>query len=295
MIFPAKILIANDEVRTDRDTQFLCITDIGNAMQPGGGTDYVKNWLRTLDTIDFIEEWELANNPNFKGVEFDPFKQKAGRNKFRISAGELIEAGATGMMVKKGRSGGTYCNIDWTIHFTHWLSPKFYVQTIRTYRELIHQLYGPEAITQRLSRELVAENYGLITQANDQRKIPRQPSLMTSNTKAGGNKRQGVINHLNQADADILNLAVWGMTAKVWRTKFPDLARNKNMRDYATVVELKVVNTLQVIMRQLQEDQYTGEEKLDRLRIKAEEMIRFYCKTDAQEQRLKEHRQKRGW
>ena len=294
MSVPSKILIDDAEVRVDRETQFICLTDIGNAMDSGGGTDFVKNWLRTADTIDFIEEWERANNPNFKGVEFDPFKMQAGRNRFRVSAGEIIEAGATGMIVKKGRYGGTYCNIDWTIHFTHWLSPKFYVQTIKAYRELTRQAYGPEALYQRFSRELVAENYGLITQANSQRKIPRQPNLLTAGTKSG-NSREQIINHLSQVDADIVNLAMWGLTAKQWRTRFPKLAKTKNMRDYATDTELKVLNVLQIIMRQLQEDQYTGEEKLHRLTEKAEEMKQFYCKTPQQVEQLKAHREKRGW
>lgn len=294
MSVPSKILIDDAEVRVDRETQFICLTDIGNAMDNGGGTDFVKNWLRTADTIDFIEEWERANNPSFKGVEFDPFKMQAGTNRFRVSAGEIIEAGATGMIVKKGRYGGTYCNIDWTIHFTHWLSPKFYVQTIKAYRELTRQAYGPEALYQRFSRELVAENYGLITQANSQRKIPQQPNLLTSSKKSGNPKEQ-VINHLSQVDADIVNLAMWGLTAKQWRTKFPKLSRSKNMRDYATDIELKVLNVLQIIMRQLQEDQYTREEKLHRLYEKAEEMVQFYCKTPEQLEHLRTHRKKRGW
>ena len=295
MTFPSKFLIDDTEVRVDRDTQFICITDIGNAMEPGGGTDFVKNWLRVLDTIDFIEEWEKLNNPDFKGVEFDPFKNRAGRNSFRVSAGELVQAGATGMLVKKGRYGGTFCNIDWTIHFTQWLHPRFYVRTMKEYRELSRRAYGKDALYQRFSRELAAENYGLITQANSQRKIPRQPLPMTEGHKPG-DKRAQLLRHLNQQDADILNLALWELTAQQWRTKFPKLSRGgRNMRDYATPEELKVLNTLQIIMRQLQEDQYTGAEKLDRLRDKATEMMQFYCKTPERLEELKLHRRKRGW
>ncbi len=291
---PSTILIDHTEVRVDRDTQFICLTDIGNAMEGGGGTDYVKNWLRTADTLDFMKEWELANNPHFKGVEFDPFKMQAGHNRFRVSAGEIIEAGATGMIVKKGRYGGTYCNIDWTIHFTHWLSPKFYVHTVKAYRELTRQAYGPDALYHRFSRELVAENYKLITQANSQRKIPRDPHPMTSGVKSA-EKREQVVVHLNQVDADVINLAMWGLTAKQWRAKFPELARQNNMRDFATPIELKVVNVLQIIMRHLQEDQYSGEEKLHRLSEKANEMVDFYCKNPEHMMELEAHRKKRGW
>ena len=290
----SNITIADTKIRMDKDTGFICVTDIGNAKDPGGGADHVGNWLRNANTIDFIEAWEMRHNPSFNSVEFDGVKRRAGRNAFRVSVSELKEAGTTGILAKQGRYGGTYCAIDWSIHFANWLDPHFYVETIDIFRKMNDRLYGREDLYQRFNRELVAENYGLITQANSQRKIPRQPNLLTSGTKSG-NSREKIINHLSQVDADIVNLAMWGLTAKQWRTKFPKHARKKNMRDYATEVELKVLNVLQIIMRQLQEDQYTGEEKLHRLTEKADEMMQFYCKTPQHVQQLKDLRKKRGW
>ncbi len=159
----------------DKATGFICVTDIGNAKDSGGGADHVGNWLRKANTIDFIEAWEMRHNPDFNDVEFDGVKRRAGRNAFRISAAELEKLGTSGILAKQGRYGGTYCANDWTIHFANWLDPHFYVETIDIFRKLSDRLYGREALYVRFSRELVAENYGLITEANEKRKIPRQP------------------------------------------------------------------------------------------------------------------------
>ena len=289
------LIIANSKIRMDKDTGFICVTDIGNAKDAGGGATHVANWLRNANTIDFIEAWEMRHNPDFNYVEFDIVKRRAGRNAFRVSAAELAEASASGILAKQGRYGGTYCAIDWTIHFANWLDPHFYVETIDTFRKLTDRLNGREELYKRFSRELAAENYGLITEANDKRKIPRQPPPLTEGRKVG-DKKTMLIRHLNQVDADIINLALWGLTASQWRTAFPEAAKGgKNLRDYATEVELKMVNALQITMRHLQEDQYNSEEKLDRLTIKADELTKFYCKTPAALLRLKRFREKRGW
>ena len=290
------IQIADSKIRVDKTTGFICLTDIGNAKDEGGGTDFVKNWLRSANTIAFIIAWEARHSVSFKRVDFDPFKQGAGTNSFRVSAGELIEAGATGIITKKGRYGGTYCTMDWTIHFANWLDPEFYVETIHAFRKLSEQFYGRDALYQRFSREIVAGNYGLITQGNAKRKIPRQPHALTSTTK-GGDKKSMVKRRMNQVDADIINLAIWKTTASDWRSRFPKAAAGgKNLRDHATQVELHVINALQILMRHLQEDNYTAEEKLDRLSNKAIELTTFYCNNNDEE--ATKHfaeKSKRGW
>lgn len=291
----SNIIIGESKIRVDKATGFICVTDIGNAKDPGGGGDHVGNWLRNANTIDFIEAWEKTHNPGFNSVEFDGVKSRAGRNAFRIGAAELSELGVSGIIAKRGRYGGTYCTMDWTIHFANWLDPYFYVNTIDAFRKMSVRFHGKAELYQRFSREIAAENYGLITQANSKRKIPRAPDTQTS-SKKGGNTKALVQRRLNQVDADIINLAIWDMTASQWRAKFPNKIKGgKNLRDYATPVELKVLNTLQIIMRQLQEDQYTSEEKLSRLKSKATEMITFYCKLPEAVEELKHHREKRGW
>ena len=292
----SKITIADNLIRVDKETGFICVTDIANAGdEDGNGTPHIANWLRNADTVEFIEAWEVKHNPGFNYVDFDIVKRKAGRNRSRVSTSDLTEAGCTGIFATQGRYGGTYCTMDWTIHFTHWFNPYVYVETIDAFRKMSERFHGKESLYKRFTREIVAENYGLITQANANRKIPRGPHPQTSNKK-GGDTKVLVERHMNQVDADIINLAIWGMTASQWRVKFPKMMKGgKNLRDYATPVELKVLNTLQIIMRHLQEDQYTSEEKVARLKVKAEEMIAFYCKLPETIQELKHYREKRGW
>jgi hypothetical protein len=184
------ITIANSKIRVDKDTGFICVTDIGNAKDPGGGATHVANWLRNANTIGFIEAWELRHNPDFKYAEFDRVKKSAGRNAFRIGAAQLAEAGTSGILAKQGRYGGTYCAIDWSIHFANWLDPHFYVETIDTFRKLSDRLHGREELYERFDRELVAEDYGLHTQANSQPKSPGQPNLMSSGVKSGDQREE---------------------------------------------------------------------------------------------------------
>ena len=272
------VLIGNSDIRIDKDTGFICITDIGNVKEEGGGQEYVRNWMRSANTIGFILAWEGKHNGNFKPVDFDRFEKSAGLNSFRVSAGELIKAGATGITTKRGRYGGTYCHIDWVIHFADWLDPRFYVETIDAYRRMTDQLYGRDASHQRFARLQVASNYKLITEANAKRDIKKFTKARTSSKKAG-ESRQLTVRHLNQVDADIINLAIWKTTAQQWRDDHPDYAKGgKNMRDHCSNLELEMLNQLQIIMRHLQEDQYTAEEKLDRLSRKARELRRFLAK-----------------
>jgi hypothetical protein len=265
----------------DKDTGFVCITDIGNVKEEGGGQEYVRNWLRNANSIAFFIAWEKRHNPGFKPVEFDRFKNEAGLNSFRISASDLVEAGATGIFTKRGRYGGTYCNIDWTIHFANWLDAAFYVETIDAFRNLSDTFYGPQQLHQRFARGLASENFGLVTgglEAN----LPSKADLM-------------VRRHLSSVEADILNLAMWGMTAQRWRIKFKQPDPNVNMRDFATTEELKTLAALEISMRNLQEDQYSEEEKLDRLQLQAPRLLLHYCNTPEKVLHLTQRREERGW
>ena len=265
----------------DKQTGYVCITDIGNLKEAGGGQEYVRNWLRNANSIAFFIAWETKHNPGFKPVEFDRFKNKAGLNSFRISASDLMEAGATGIITKRGRYGGTYCNIDWTIHFANWLDASFYVETIDAFRKLSDTFYGRDQLHRRFARELASENFGLVTKGlTDQ--LPGKADKM-------------VRRHLSSVEADILNLALWKMTSQRWRDKFKQPDPNTNMRDLATAEELKVLSALEITMRNLQEDQYTKEEKLARLSVQADELLLYYCNTPEKVLALTQARNVRGW
>ncbi len=266
----------------DKDTGFVCITDIGNLKGGGsGGKEYVANWLRSANNIAFFAAWEMKHNPGFKGVEFDTFRIDAGLNSFRLSVANLVEAGATGIMAKKGKYGGTYCNIDWTIHFSNWLDPFFYVETIEAFRKLSDTFFGREQLHHRFARELASENFSLVTKG--------------LNKSLPGKADKLVRRHLSSVEADILNLALWKMTSQRWRDRFQQPDPNKNMRDFATAEELKVLAGLEITMRNLQEDMYTKEEKLARLSVQAEELLMHYCNTPHKVLTLTQAREERGW
>ncbi|TXF89263.1 hypothetical protein FUA23_10960 [Neolewinella aurantiaca] len=174
------------------------------------------------------------------------------------------------------------------------MDPAFYLATLDSYINLQREVYGEDATRLRFSRELAAKNYKMITQANSERHIPKLPDPGTRDI-IYGDSRGPVRRHLKQVDADILNLAIWQMTAKQWRAKFQPDDKRANMRDFATAEELNTMASLQVILRHLQEDQYTREEMLDRLTVKAREFVKFYCDTPEKLERLKRARKTRGW
>jgi len=282
MPLPSKsvVKILDSDIRVDKETGFICITDIGN-LKDGSGTDHVKNWLRNGRSIDFFIAWEVEHNPQFKGVEFDPFKFRAGENSFKLSASDLVVAGATGIFSRRGRSGGTYCNIDWTIHFANWLDPFFYVKTVSALRKQSDSLFGREHLHRRFAREIAAENFNLVVHGI-KHSLPEKADIM-------------VRRHFGATEADILNIAMWNMTAKEWRIKTAIVDPHVTMRDYATTEELKVLAALQITMRNLQEDQYTAEEKLIRLCNQANELLVHYCNTAEKAIKYNEAKEKRGW
>ena len=287
------LIVKGNNVRQDIKSGFICLTDLAK-LKDDEPDILIANWMRTADTVDFILEWEQLYNPEFKPVEFDRLTKKAGRNAFRLSAKSLQEIGCIGIYSKRGRYGGTYAAVQWAIHFANWMDPAFYLATLDSYLNMQKMLHGEEATRLRFSRELAAKNYKMVTQANNERHIPKLPDPGTRDI-VYGDQRGPVRRHLKQVDADILNVALWGMTAKQWRAKFQPKNQRVNMRDFATPEELHTMASLQVILRHLQEDQYTSEEMLGRLTIKAREFIKFYCDTPEKVARLKKTRKTRGW
>ena len=286
------VKIGDVDVRIEAKSGFLCLTDLAGIR--GNARDNMRGWMKNTQTLRFFEAWERDNTTDKQGVDFEGVFRQNRDNTYYVSASILVELGCQGISVKRGRYGGTYCHIDWATHFANWLDPEYYVFTIRALRELTTKLYGVEQNYLAFSRQLAAKNYGMITQANSERHIPKLPDPGTRDI-IYGDQRGPVRRHLKQVDADILNVALWGMTAKQWRAKFQPKNQRVNMRDFATPEELHTMASLQVILRHLQEDQYTSEEMLGRLTIKAREFIKFYCDTPEKVTRLKQARKTRGW
>lgn len=214
------------------EDDFISLTDMARYKNSTAPKDVVKNWLRLRSTIEFLGLWEELYNPSFKGVAFDSFKIRAGENAFTLSPQQWIKAtGAIGLISKSGRyGGGTYAHKDIAFEFASWLSPEFKLYIIKDYQRLKEDEGHRLALDWNVKRILAKANYRIHTDAVKVNLIP--PALPT--------QQQGFI---YADEADVLNVALFGETAKQWRAKHPGI--KGNMRDYATIEQLLVMTNLE--------------------------------------------------
>ena len=209
---------------------YISLTDIAR-YRSDEPKDVIKNWLRSKATIEFLGLWEELNNPNFKGVEFDSFRNEAGANAFTLSPQKWIDAtNAIGIISRSGRYGGTYAHKDIAFEFASWVSPEFKLYIIKDYQRLKSDEAHRLALDWNVKRLLSKANYKLHTEAIKQNLIP--PEITAD--------KQGFI-YANEAD--VLNVALFGMTAAQWRKDNPELSGN--MRDHATIEQLLVLANLE--------------------------------------------------
>jgi hypothetical protein len=206
-----------------QEKDYISLTDMANAKESDSrAADIIKNWIRTRYTLEFLGTWEQIHNPNFKVVEFDHFKMQAGLPSFVLSATEWIEkTDAIGIFVRKGKYGGTYAHKDIAFEFGSAISVPFKLYLITEFQRLKDEEQKQLGWTAK--RELTKINYHIHTDAIKQNLIPAEvTSTQTSIVYA--------------SEADVLNVALFGMTAKEWRQNNPEL--KGNIRDYATINEL---------------------------------------------------------
>ncbi|KOH46217.1 KilA-N domain-containing protein [Sunxiuqinia dokdonensis] len=205
------------------EQDYISLTDMANAKGSASrAADVIKNWLRNRYTLEFLGTWEQINNPCFKVVEFDHFKTQAGLPSFVLSVSEWIEkTNAVGIIVKKGKYGGTYAHKDIAFEFGSAISVPFKLYLINEFQRLKEEEQKQLGWTAK--RELAKLNYHIHTDAIKQNLIPQELS-----------PAQTSIIYANEAD--VLNVALFGMTAKQWREKNTDL--KGNIRDYASINEL---------------------------------------------------------
>ncbi len=216
---------------TGNDDDFISLTDIAKFKNQDAPADVVKNWLRSKDTIEFLGLWEQINNPDFKLVEFDGFKSEAGRNSFVLSPQKWITStNAIGLISKSGRYGGTYAHKDIAFEFASWVSPEFKLYIIKDYQRLKNDENSRLSLEWNINRVLAKLNYRIHTDSIKE-------NLISNDLSA---KRIG-ITYANEAD--LLNVALFGKTAKEWRDQNPDL--KGNIRDYATIEQLIVMVNLE--------------------------------------------------
>lgn len=211
-----------------KEEDYICITDIAK-YKDTRTDDIIKNWLRNRNTIEFLGIWEHLNNPDFNPVEFDGFRKRSGLNSFILTAKQWIKkTKAIGIISKPGRYGGTFAHKDIAFEFASWISVEFKLYLIKEFQRLKEQ--EQKQLGWDIKKNLAKINYRIHTDAIKENLIPKE---LTKNQ----------INNVYANEADVLNVVLFGKTAKGWR----DQNRNKkgNIRDYANVSQLVCLSNLE--------------------------------------------------
>lgn len=249
------ITVGNSKIRVipHNGDDYICLTDM---VKNYGGDQAIYSWLRNRNTVEFLGVWELLNNKDFKGGEFETFKSQVGLNSFHLTPRKWIKAtNAIGIISKAGRYGGTYAHKDIAFEFGSWLSAEFKLYMIKEFQRLKEKEAELEKWDYR--RFLTKINYRLHTGAVQEMLVPI--SSLPDN-------RKGV---LFAEEADVINLALFGMTAKQWRDKNESLAKSSNIRDHATIEQLTVLANLESINSMLIMKKYSKENRFELLREEA--------------------------
>ena len=214
----------------DFQNEFISLTDIAK-YKSDDPTAVIQNWMRGRDVIEFLGLWEMLHNSDFKPIEFEGFKNQAGANAFTMSPKKWIEnTNAVGMISKAGRYGGTYAHSDIAFEFASWISPEFKLYIIKDYKRLKSDETSRLSLNWNLNREISKLNYRIHTDAIKENLLPQElTAKQVSFTYAD--------------EADMLNVVLFGETAKEWREANAD--KNGNMRDYASINELLVLANLE--------------------------------------------------
>ena len=244
---------------------YICITDMATAKSDSSrAADVIKNWLRNRNTLEFLGTWEQIYNSDFKVVEFDHLKAEAGLHTFVLSASEWIDkTNAIGLFVKKGRYGGTYAHKDIAFEFASAISPVFKLYLIKEFQRLKEQENDIKKIEWDAKRFLSKNNYLIQTDAVKNYLIPVC------------NYREELSWLPYAEEADLLNVALFGFTAKAWREANPELAKNSNVRDYSSINELTVLSNLETHNAQMIREGKSKEERFLALKEIAEYQIRI--------------------
>lgn len=214
-----------------KEQDFICLTDIARFKNPERSDDLVRNWLRNRNTVEFLGVWERLNNPAFNSVEFDGIRIQAGLNSFVLTPKQWIEkTGAIGIVSSAGRYGGTYAHKDIAFEFASWVSVEFRLYLIKEFQRLKDDENRRLSLAWNLNRTLSKLNYRIHTDAVKAHLIP--PEVTSA---------QAAITYANEAD--VLNMALFGQTAKQWRDANPKL--EGNMREYATIEQLLVLANIE--------------------------------------------------
>ena len=245
----AKIKVQNTEVTviTYNDKDYISLTDMVRNME--NGPALIEKWLRNKNTVEFLGIWEEMYNPDFNSPEFEGIKNEAGLNRFILSVKQWVEkTNSKGIIAKAGRYGGTYAHKDIAFEFATWVSPQFKLYLLKEFQRLKEEEQAQLGWSAK--RELSKINYRIHTDAIKQNLIPAEVT-----------PAQASIIYANEGD--VLNVAMFGVTAKQWREANPDL--KGNIRDYATINELICLSNMENLNAVFIEQGMTQSERLVKL------------------------------
>ena len=248
-------------------SDYISLTDIARYKDAEHTDDIIKNWLRNRNTIELLGFWESIYNPNFKPVEFDGFRKQAGLNSFVMTPKKWIEStNAIGIVSKSGRYGGTFAHKDIALEFASWISIEFKLYIIKEFQRLKEDETSQLKLEWNLQRTLSKINYHIHTDAIKDNLIPKEIT-----------KQQANFVYANEAD--LLNVALFGLTAKEWRENNPD--KKGNVRDYASLEQLVVLSNMESINALLISQGITPSERLRELNKVAITQMKSLVKNKA--------------
>ncbi len=234
-----------------KNTDYLSLTDIAKYRNESEAFSVINNWMRNRSTIEFLGLWERLNNPDFKPIDFERFRSESGSNYFVLSPQKWIEnTGAIGIISKSGRYGGTFAHKDIAFEFASWISSEFKLYLIVEFQRLKAEENDRLQLEWNLQRTLAKVNYHIHTDAIKANLIPKELS-----------KQQ--INFVYANEADLLNMALFGITARQWRDVNSD--KQGNIRDEATLEQLVVLSNLESINSVLIHQGLSQSERLKQL------------------------------
>ena len=240
--------------------EYISLTDLARYANPEEPKIPIQTWMRNKNVISFLGLWEQMNNFNFKGIEFETFENEAGKNSFYLSPQKWITAtNAIGIISKSGNNGGTYAHSDIAFEFASWLSPEFKLYLIKEFERLKKNESYQNQIEWKANRMLSKVNYLIHTDSIKKNIIP----TLSDKQK----------NLIYAEEADVLNVALFGMSAKEWREKNPNLAKNGNIRDYTDLLHLIILSNLENLNADLIENGISQKERLIMLNKTAKNQV----------------------
>ena len=255
MTKPQKAIVnvkgTNITVLGHREQDYISITDIAKHREPNRSDHVIQNWMRNRNTIEFLGIWETLNNPDFKPLEFEGFRNRAGLNSFVLTPAQWIQAThAVGIVSRSGRYGGTFAHKDIAFEFASWISVEFKLFLIKEFQRLKEDENSRLSLAWNLNRTLSKLNYRIHTDAIQAHLIP--PEVTPA---------KAAITYASEAD--VLNVALFGHTAATWRQANPD--KKGNVRDHATVEQLLVLANIEGMNAELIHMGLAQGERLKRL------------------------------